>query len=185
MPSIIDNLYNNTSQLLDQLGQAGDLSMQSFANENLRKALLLSAASWFEGRVCAAMEAFSAVHSGNHPGIRAMIKRWAVDGMYFRYFAWREQKPGQFYSQFGDECSAILKSEINGSPELKQALADFLELGNLRNELVHENFASYPFEKTAEEVYALFQSAERFVIYLETRLPDSKFGRTAFQGASE
>ena len=177
MPNIIDNLYSNASQLLRQLGEAGDLSMQSFANENLRKALLLSAASWFEGRVCTAMETFSAVHSGNHSGIRAIIKRWAVDGMYFRYFAWREQKPGIFYSQFGDDCSAMLKSEVNASPELKQALADFLELGNLRNELVHQNFATYPFEKTADEVYALFQSAERFVIFVETRLADPRFGR--------
>lgn len=177
MPNIIDNLYENTSQLLSQLGQSGDLSMQSFANENLRKMLLLSAASWFEGRICAAMEAFSAVHSGNHPGIQAIIKRWAVDGMYFRYFAWREQKPGQFYSQFGEVCSAILKAEVNASEGLKQGLADFLVLGNLRNELVHLNFVTYPFDKTSEEVYALFQSAERFVVFVETRLADPQFGR--------
>lgn len=97
--------------------------------------------------------------------------------MYFRYFDWRKQKPGPFYSQFGDECGDALKTEINASPDLKKALNDFLELGNLRNELVHENFATYPFEKTADEVYGLFQSAEKFVIYLETKLSDPAFGR--------
>ncbi len=181
MPNIIDNLYNDTSRLLQQLTEMGDLSLQSFANENLRKVLLLSAASWFEGRVCSAMEAFSAVHSNNHPGIQAIIKRWAVEGMYFRYFAWRERKPGAFYSQFGEQCSAILKSEVNASADLKLALADFLELGNLRNELVHQNFATYPFEKTADEVYTLFQSAERFVIFVEQRLSDPSFGRQVLE----
>lgn len=177
MPSVIDNLYTGTSRLLTQLTAAGDLSMHSFANENLRKVLLLSAASWFETRISAAVERFANIQSNGHSGIEALVKRWAVDGMYHRYFEWRKQKPGPFYSLFGEQCGAILKSEIIGSQELKKALDDFLELGNLRNELVHENFAAYPFEKTAEEVYELFQSAEKFVVFVEGKLADAAFGR--------
>ena len=63
--------------------------------------------------------------------------------------------------------------------ELKDALAAFLELGNLRNELVHGNFAAFPFNKTAEEVYALYQRADKFVAFVEAKIGDEKFGRSA------
>jgi len=151
--------------------------MQSFANENLRKVLLLSAASWFETRVSEAILRFSAVHSNSHPGIQSVIKRKVVDRQYHTYFDWKAKKPGPFYAMFGEECGGALKNAINASAGLKKALDDFIELGSLRNELVHENFASYIFDKTAAEVYALFQSAEQFVIFVETKLADPAFGR--------
>jgi uncharacterized protein with ParB-like and HNH nuclease domain len=39
----------------------------------------------------------------------------------------------------------------------------FLELGNERNRLVHENYATFPMEKTLEEVYALYKKSCLFV----------------------
>jgi len=42
------------------------------------------------------------------------------------------------------------------------ALEAFLELGFLRNCLVHQNFAGYVFEKTNEEVYQLYRQASVF-----------------------
>lgn len=177
MPGIIDNLYGDTSRLLKQLTEAGDLSMHSFANENLRKVMLLSAASWFETRICEAIQRFARVQSNGHSGIESVIKRKAVDRQYHTHFDWKAKKPGPFYALFGGDCGDLLKKEINDAPELKKALDDFLELGSLRNELVHENFAAYPFEKTADEVYALFQSAEKFVAFVEGKLADAAFGR--------
>jgi hypothetical protein len=177
MPTLIDNLYADTSRLLEQLAEAGDLSTHSFANENLRKVLLLSAASWFETRISEAVIQFSTVHANGHPGIQSIIKRKAVDRQFHTYFEWKSRKPGPFYSLFGDECGGDLKKDIAANQELKDGLEAFLELGSLRNELVHENFAAFPFDKTAEEVYALYQKAEVFVAFVEERLPDKSFGR--------
>jgi RiboL-PSP-HEPN len=183
--SIIDRLYSDTSQLLSQLSEHGDLSMQSFVNSNLRKVLLLSAASWFEVRISAAVERFSTVHSNGHPGIEALIKRKAVERQYHTYFDWKNEKPGPFYSLFGDVCGGELKELVNDDAELKDALAAFLELGNLRNELVHGNFAAFPFNKTAEEVYALYQRADKFVVFVETKIGDQKFGRALAANAAQ
>lgn len=41
--------------------------------------------------------------------------------------------------------------------------SDFLELGNMRNCLVHQNYASYLIDKTAKEVYGLYQKAAFFI----------------------
>jgi hypothetical protein len=176
MAGLIDNLYGETSRLLTHLSEARDLSLHSFANENLRKVLLLSAASWFETRISEAVERFSEVHANGHPGIMSLIKRKAIDRQYHTYFEWKQKKPGPFYGLFGEVCGECMKKEINADLKLKDGLEAFLELGSLRNELVHENFAAFPFEKTAEEVHALYLKAEDFVQYVESRLPDPAFG---------
>lgn len=183
MPTLIDSLYSDTTQLLALLNGTGDLSFVSFANSNLRKVLLLSAASWFEVRISAAVERFATVHSSGHPGIESLIKRKAVERQYHTYFEWKKEKPGPFYALFGDACGGQLKRLVDGSDEMKDSLAAFLELGSLRNELVHENFAAFPFEKTAEEVHSLYVRAERFVVFVETQLCDQAFGRAPVKDA--
>jgi hypothetical protein len=177
VPTIIDSLFADTTDLLALLNAQENLSLASFANATLRKVLLVSAASWFEVRISLAVERFSLVHSNGHPGIQSIIKRKAIDRQYHTYFEWTKGKPGPFYSLFGEVCGNELKQLVNDNNELKNALTAFLELGNLRNELVHGSFATFPFEKTAEEVHALYLRAERFVAFLEEKLSDSAFGR--------
>jgi RiboL-PSP-HEPN len=177
VPSIIDSMYSDTSQLLGLLGAQGEPSIQSFANSNLRKVLLLSAASWFETRISNALQKFSTIHSNGHPGIESLIKGKAIERQYHTYFDWKKKKPGPFYALFGDVCGDQLEQLVKADADLKDALAAFLELGSLRNELVHKNFAAFPFEKTTEEVYALYQRAESFVLFVETKMQDQNFGR--------
>lgn len=179
MPTLIDKLHTDTSQLLKHLTEKDELSLSSFANENLRKVMLLSAASWFETRISATILKFAEVHSNGHSGIQSLIKKKAVDRQYHTYFDWKNEKPGPFYGLFGAICGEKMKTEIREDSKLKEGLDAFLELGSLRNELVHENFAAFPFEKTAEEVHALYQKAEKFVQYVELRLPDPTFGCAA------
>lgn len=176
MSTLIDQIHADTSQLLKHLTEGGELSLHSFANENLRKVMLLSAASWFETRISAAILEFAKIHSSGHPGIQSLIKKKAVDRQYHTYFDWNNEKPGAFYGLFGEVCGECMKREINADSNLKAGFAAFLGLGSLRNELVHENFAAFPFEKTAEEVHALYQKAEDFVQYVERRLPDPTLG---------
>jgi hypothetical protein len=175
MPTIIDSFYNDIAHLLELL--ESDLSLQSFANSNLRKVLLLSAASWFEVRISVAIERFATLHSQGHPGIESLIKRKAVDRQYHTYFDWKKQKPGPFYSLFGDVCGNEIKQLVSENSELKDAIAAFLELGSVRNEMVHENFVAFPFNKTAQEVHSLYTRAEKFVTFVEAKLEENNFGR--------
>ena len=50
-----------------------------------------------------------------------------------------------------------------------QKIKDFIEIGHMRNELAHKNFATFPLEKTTEEVYSLYKNAEKFIYYLESK----------------
>jgi hypothetical protein len=56
-----------------------------------------------------------------------------------------------------------MESEIKNDAQLREAIRAFIELGRTRNQLVHQNFAIFPLEKTAEEIYNLYKNALLFV----------------------
>jgi hypothetical protein len=49
----------------------------------------------------------------------------------------------------------------------------FLELGQLRNCLVHQNFAEYAIEKSSDEICDLCRQADEFVCMVEALLQPS------------
>ena len=63
-----------------------------------------------------------------------------------------------------------IEKEIKSNEALRNSVNDFLEIGFIRNELVHKNFATYPLDKTAKDIYNLYKSAIQFVDYLKKRL---------------
>jgi hypothetical protein len=91
-----------------------------------------------------------------------LVRIKALKRQYFTYFDWENKRPGPFFSLLGEDIGEKLKAESKVDP-LKSSVEAFLELGFLRNSLVHQNFAGYVFEKTNEEVYALYQRASVFV----------------------
>lgn len=62
-----------------------------------------------------------------------------------------------------------MTTRVQASTEMQESFRAFLELGNERNRLVHENYATFPMEKTLEEVYALYKKSLLFV----DALPDA------------
>ena len=63
-----------------------------------------------------------------------------------------------------------MKQKIKNDNELAASIRAFLELGNDRNRLVHQDFASFPLEKTSNEIYDLFRKAMIFVDAFPTSL---------------
>ena len=54
---------------------------------------------------------------------------------------------------------------------MQKSVQAFIEIGHLRNILVHSNFAAYNFDtKTTEEIHVLFETAKCFVEYLKGKL---------------
>lgn len=59
---------------------------------------------------------------------------------------------------------------IRKDEELRLAVAALMELGRDRNRLIHEDFAAVALEKTAEEIYQQYKSAQCFVALVGTAL---------------
>jgi hypothetical protein len=48
---------------------------------------------------------------------------------------------------------------VKASEDMRTAVQAFLELGNERNKLVHQDYSTFPLEKTLDEIHALYRNA--------------------------
>jgi len=61
---------------------------------------------------------------------------------------------------------------VKRSEEMRSAVSAFLEVGNERNRLVHQDYVTFPMEKTLDEIYMLYRSALAFVEVVPGALRD-------------
>lgn len=169
--TFIDALFKEQKELIAFLQQYGQISYSQSVEVLLSKTLLLSGASYFETRITNAIADYASRVSGTDEALISLVRTKAIERQYHTYFQWREGSRSAipFFAMFGSSLKDSAKQELKNA-DLSQAVAAFLELGDLRNLLVHENFASYPLEKTADEVYHLFGEAIKFVAYVEDKL---------------
>ena len=166
---IVGTRYKEFKEMIDYLENNKEISLQIVADDNLKKVLLLSAASYFEDEIKELILNFVEKNS-NSPMIKSFVKNKAVERQYHTYFDWGTRNANRFFSLFGDEFKNQAKGDVKDNSELEKSIRDFLEIGNLRNELVHGNFAVSHIEKTVEEIYELYRSAHQFIDYLSSKL---------------
>ena len=168
--SIVDRIYQDNLDLLKFLEEKKEPSFMVQVNTVFTKTLLLSAASYFEHEICRIIQAFIERKSQNDECVISIVKQKAIERQYHTYFSWKDWEKGNansFFSLFGEVFKEKRSQEIKSDITLKSAVKAFLEIGNERNKLVHQNFADYTIEKTAEEVYKLYQQAILFIEFLD------------------
>lgn len=167
--SIVDRIYQDNLDLLKFLQEKGELSFLAQFNTVFTKTLLLSAASYFEHEICRMIQAFIDRKTQSDEYVISIVKKKAIERQYHTYFSWRDWEKGNansFFALFGESFKKKVEQEIKDN-DLKLSVKAFLEIGNERNKLVHQNFADCGVEKTAEEVYNLYQQANLFVDFLD------------------
>jgi hypothetical protein len=168
--SIVDRIYQDNLDLLNFLEERNEPSFMVQFNSVFTKTMLLSSASYFEHEICRMIQAFIERKTQNDDCIISIVKQKAIQGQYHKYFGWKDWQSGNvnsFFSLFGQVFKTQGAEKINNNGDLKSAVKAFLEIGNERNKLVHQNFADYTVEKTAEEVYKLHKQATLFIDFLD------------------
>jgi hypothetical protein len=163
MATIVDHLYADNLTLLAYLNKSGEISLASTVNESFPKALVLSAASYFESFIQDAIVRVVAECTGPANALLEFVKNKAIERQYHTYFQWDRSNANSFFGLFGSEFRDFMVAQVKASPQLASSIAAFLELGNIRNQLVHQNFAVFPLQKTAEEIFGLYETALLFV----------------------
>lgn len=168
--TVVDRLYSEFEALKKHLDETGEVSLRSTADENFRKALLLAAASYFERRISDLVVDFARESFQSDHLIVEFLKNKAISRQYHTYFKWDASNANQFFGLFGETFKSFMTKELKSDLNLEISIKSFLELGNDRNRLVHQDFGTFPLEKTSEEIYQLYKSALQFVDSLPLKL---------------
>jgi hypothetical protein len=190
---ILNDEYKSIVEFLDNSSQ---VSLSSDVSKSFAKIIVLSAASYFEHLIQAILIEFISRETGNNTKAINFFKKKAIGMQYHTYFSWGEKdnpdKPGKnantFFALFGDDFKKSVETEIKSNPilreadttlgkpkiTLEEAVKAFLEVGHLRNILVHSNFAAYNLQnKTPKEVYELYQKGLPFIDYIKSKLEEN------------
>lgn len=170
MTTIIDQQYKNGNSLVDYLRSQQQLTFYNEAENNFRKNILLSAASFFEKEICETIIEFAKSHTHNNELVISIIKQKAVSRQYHTYFDWEKGNANKFFSLFGDDFKNKMITKVRQHEKLETSIKAFLEIGQERNKMVHQNFAEIVIDKTAEEIYKLYQIALLFIDTIKQEL---------------
>ncbi len=164
--TIVDQLYIEYLRLVTFLDENKEPSLRISVNETFRKALLLSAASYFELKVTQSIIDFCNEQSSNNSILTEFVKNKALKRQYHTLFDWDKNNANHFLALFGNDFKDLIVESIKANDKLDIAVKAFLEIGRERNCLVHQDYGSFTMEKTAEEIFKMYQDALYFVEYM-------------------
>jgi len=160
----VDRLHGDFSALLTVLHEKQEISLLSSVDDNWRKALLLSAASHFEYRMTSFIIEFVNDTTGGNSLVTTFVKNKAVSRQFHTWFNWGDANANSFFGLFGSDFRTFMQDKVRRNEELSLSIKAFLELGAERNRLVHQDYGTFPMEKTADEIYGLYKKALMFVV---------------------
>lgn len=177
--TVVDTLQQEYSLIVDFLSTKSQPSLASDVNKHFKKVLILSSASYFEHEIQNILTSFVANRSNDNVMVISLLKQKAIYQQYHTYFNWGTKneptKPGKnantFFSLFGDDFKKEMEILIKQNVKLDESIKAFVEIGHLRNILVHSNFASYNFDnKTTDEIYSLYGKGLKFIEFVKEKL---------------
>ncbi|MEA4967661.1 MAG: HEPN domain-containing protein [Bacteroidaceae bacterium] len=169
--TIIDEQYKEGKELIDYLTSKKEVTFQTYAENNFRKNLLLSSASYFEAEITSIILSFAKKCSSNNEKLENLIKQKVINRQYHTYFDWENgSNANKFFSLFGNSFKQEMEYKIKQDNDLREGIISFMQIGLERNKMVHQNFAEIVIEKTAEEVYEMYKKAKRFIEVLKEQL---------------
>ncbi len=164
--TVVDRLYSGFQEIVESLEQ-NEVSLRSTAEEAFTKNLLLAAASYFEHVVKAQILDLVRKHGGENEMIIAFVRNKAIERQFHTYFEWNKRNANSFFGYFGEGFKSYMVKRVESDRAYEESVRAFLELGNERNRLVHQDFGSFRLQKTTREVFELYKTASLFVNTLE------------------
>ena len=175
----VEQLKNEYLAIDVYLSENNQVSLYSDLRKHFRKVLIIAAGSYFEHEITTILSDFVSAKSNEDERVVNFLKKQAISQKYHTLFSWGEkdkpENPGKnantFFKLFGDRFYDEVTDDIKNQSGLVESIKAFIEIGHLRNILVHSNFAEYVYEqKTFDEIFALFQNAKPFLDYLVIKL---------------
>jgi hypothetical protein len=158
----VEKLYEEGNSAKVYLTAKGEISLSISVENSLRKSLVLASASYFEHEITKQILEYTRSQTTNCK-IISFLSNKALSRQYHTFFQWDGKNVNSFLGLFGEDFKGSFQAKIKNSATLEASLKKFLELGNERNRLVHQNFANYSLEKTSDEIKKSHIEAKGFV----------------------
>ena len=158
----IKSLYEEYGELIEFCRSNGQVSFELYINDTYKKALLLSAASYFETVITKTIHDFVNRKTKCNVEIVSFVDNKAMKRQYHTFFNWDGSNANQFFGLFGDAFKRKAREEIH-TKKLDEAEVAFLTIGRERNRLVHQNYIEVQINDTFEEIFAKYEKAFDFV----------------------
>jgi hypothetical protein len=169
---VVASLYREHRELLSYLQENGQLSFSNTTEGTLPKILLLAAASHLEKELQDLIISYFTDVTGDCKPAVSFVNRKAISRQYHTFFDWDKGNGNAFFALFGEDFKTAVNQKIRDDPALAQSVRDFVQLGSMRNQLVHQNYAAFTLEKTSEEIWNFYESACSFIEKLPILLKD-------------
>lgn len=161
----VRRIFNDFNQLTELLRGLHDFSGMTALEETYPKALLLASASHLEVTTTAAILDLWSGHQRTE--LQTFVERKSLTRNFHSLFNWTDRKANQFFGLFGTECGERFKARMQADETFARCVNSFLEIGDLRNQLVHRNYAEFSLTKTAEEILELDGIASQFPSHIK------------------
>lgn len=162
MPSLIETLKADHDSLRAVLLER-EPSLAISTESTMTKVLLLASASHLEQVLQDVLVNFFTQVTGGSALAVEFVRNKAVSRQYHSYFNWDGDNANSFFGLFGEDFKRETTRLVKEDGELDNQIRAFLELGALRNKLVHQNYASFTLTKTADEIVELYGHATKFL----------------------
>ena len=79
------------------------------------------------------------------------------------FFLWGEDSPAGFYKKWGNKFSAFMVKKEEKDSDFAQFRRTFARMFLTRNELIHSNLASFPYNGSVDELKPMYRTARKFI----------------------
>ena len=173
MGNIVDDFYSNYEELSAEI-ETKKASLRIWVNESYRRVLVLTIANHLETEVRALIQELIKKRSGSE--LVYSFLSISMERQYHTYFDWEARNANKFFSLFGERFKNEAVKDVASDDKLEEGILAFLEIGNTRNILMHENLHIVDIgNKTAKEFYESFKAATVFIDYLAKKFESTNF----------
>lgn len=164
----VNDLFSSYEKNYQLLIDMNEISFATDYKSQFAKVFLLACASYFEQKLSDVV--LSSLSTKHCVLTHSFVSKKALARQYHTLFDWKASNANSFFSLFGEDFRDFMKQSIKEDESLKNAIKDFLELGQLRNKLAHDNYAMFILNLTVEDINLKFISAQSFISKIEPSL---------------
>lgn len=168
----VEQLFNGYEENCRTLIKSNEISFVTDYKNQFAKVILLACASYFETKVVNTI--VESLNTKDCTLTYHFVSRKALKRQYHTLFSWDASNANTFFSFFGEEFKKYMVTRVKEDENLKSSIQDFLLLGSLRNQLVHDNYAMFSLELTVEDMWAKFENAKKFVFNIKNMTNEFK-----------